>query len=410
MHTPPPDPQPEGGAASPTLPPGLRVAFITHYSELYGANLSLLNLIEGLGRYGVQAHVIAPEPGDLLTTLAQRGVPAAVLPFEWWVAPPRRSVQATATRLVRNIRRLRPIAAQIRRWGCDLVYSNSSVFAIGAMAAAELELPHVWHLREFGRRDYDLWPDFGLRLSRLGFRTADATIFVSQALKCAVLGRTTLTTAHVIYNGVAREADFDDRRRAAEALRARRQPCTFVLVGRFRESKGQAVAIRAFAKLSAQFPDARLLLVGGAGATGDQSYFDQCRALAAELGVADRTEFWGYIPDPERAFLAADAALMCSRNEAMGRVTAEAMSACRPVIGFDSGGTSELIDPDRTGLLYRGDADALAACMARYAAAPELARQHGEAGWHVARRRHSTEAYAAQIHDVLRGVQPAHGS
>src|SRR5207248_11424798 len=253
-----------------------------------GANLSLLNLVEGLGRYGVRAHVVAPEPGDLLGALAARGVPAAVLPFEWWVAPPRRSVRATAARLVRNVRRLRPIAAQIRQWGCDLVYSNSSVFAIGAMAAAELELPHVWHLREFGRRDYDLWPDFGLRLSRLGFRTADATIFVSHALKRAILGRTTLTTSHVIYNGVASEAAFDERRRAAEALRGRRQPFTFVLVGRFRESKGQAVALRAFAQLSAGFPDARLLLVGGAGATGDQDYFDRCRALAAELGVADR--------------------------------------------------------------------------------------------------------------------------
>jgi glycosyltransferase involved in cell wall biosynthesis len=128
------------------------------------------------------------------------------------------------------------------------------------------------------------------------------------------------------------------------------------------------------------------------------------------LAVTDRVEFWGYIPDPERAFLTADAALMCSRNEAMGRVTVEAMSACRPVIGFDSGGTSELIDQDRTGLLYRGDANALAECMARYVRAPELAHQHGEAGWRVARQRHSTETYAAQIFEVLRGVRRSTGN
>jgi glycosyltransferase involved in cell wall biosynthesis len=409
MHTPsPPDLTPEGGVAQAAPPPGLRVAFITHYAELYGANRSLLNLIEGLGRYGLRAQVICPDQGDLLAALASRGIPAAVLPFEWWVSP-RRTVLGAATRLLRNVRRLRPLAAQIGRWGCDLVYSNSSVFAIGAMAAAELGLPHVWHLREFGRRDYGLWPDFGARLSRLGFRTAEATISVSHALRRAVLGRTTLANAHVIYNGVAPEAAFDERRRAAESLRGRRQPVTFVLVGRFRESKGQAVAIRAFAKVAARSPAARLLLVGGAGQTGEQDYFERCRALAAELAVAGRIEFWGYIPDPERAFLEADVALMCSRNEAMGRVTAEAMSACRPVIGFDNGGTSELIDPERTGLLYRGGADALAACMARYVAAPELAWQHGEAGWHDARRRHSTEAYAAQIYEVLRGVRQVHG-
>jgi glycosyltransferase involved in cell wall biosynthesis len=385
-------------------PPAWRIAFITHYTELYGANLSLLNLIDGLGDLGVRAHVVCPEEGDLLAALGRRGVPAAVIPFEWWVST-RRSLQGTAARLVRNLRRLRPLADQITRWGGDLVYSNSSVFAVGAMAAAELELPHVWHLREFGRRDYDLWPDFGARLSRLGFRTADATICVSHALRRVLLGPRVPANSHVVYNGVARESEFDKRRQVAESHRGRRQPFTFVLVGRFRESKGQAVAIRAFAEVAARTPDVRLLLVGGAGGTGDQVYFDHCRSLPGELGVADRTEFWGYVPDPERAFLAADAALMCSRNEAMGRVTAEAMSACRPVIGFDNGGTSELIDDGRTGLLYRGGPDALAACMARYVAEPELAWEHGRAGWEVARRRHSTEAYVAQVGEVLRGLR-----
>jgi glycosyltransferase involved in cell wall biosynthesis len=380
-----------------------RIAFITHYTELYGANLSLLNLIDGLGRYGVQARVVCPDRGDLLDALARRGIPSAVLPFEWWVST-NRTPEAAATRVYRNVRNLRAITRQMANWGIDLVYSNSSVFSIGALAAAELGLPHVWHLREFGRRDYDLKPDFGSRMARLAFATADATVCVSHALKRAMLGDSTRANWHVIYNGVAPEAVFDERRRAAEASRGRSQPFTFVLVGRFRESKGQHVAIRAFAQLAVRHRDVRLFLVGGAGGTGDQGYFDRCRALVDELGVADRVEFWGYIPDPERAFLAADAALMCSRNEAMGRVTVEAMCACRPVIGYDSGGTSELIDADRTGLLYRGGSAALALCMARYVTDPELARRHAEAGWAVARHRHSTEVYAAQIHDVIRGV------
>jgi glycosyltransferase involved in cell wall biosynthesis len=404
----PPGPLAEAGAAQPASPPGPRVAFITHYAELYGANLSLLNLIEGLGRYGVRSHVISPERGDLLAELARRGVPAAVLPFEWWVSP-RRTVLGVASRLLRNVRCLRPLAAQLARWGCDVVYSNSSVFAVGAAAAAGLGLPHVWHLREFGQRDYGLLPDLGQHLSRQGFRTADVTVFVSHALRRAVLGQRPPANSHVVYNGVAPEAAFDERRRAAESLRGRRRPFTFVLVGRFRESKGQAVAIRAFARLTGRHPAVRLLLVGGAGQTGEQGYLDRCRDLAAELAVADRVEFWGYVPDPERAFLEADVALMCSRCEAMGRVTAEAMSACRPVIGFDGGGTTELIDPGRTGLLYRGGEEALAACMERYAAEPELAWQHGQAAWHVARRRHSMEAYAAQIREVLRGVRRSRG-
>jgi glycosyltransferase involved in cell wall biosynthesis len=386
-------------------PSGPRVAFLTHYAELYGANRSLLGLIDGLAVYGVRPHVILPEPGDLLDALAARAVPAAVLPIDWWVSTCRTPAGAAA-RLVGAVRHIRGLTAQIGRWGCDLVYSNSSVFAAGALAAAELNLPHVWHLREFGRRDYDLAPDLGTRFARLGFRSADAIVCVSHALSRALLGRRPPAHARVVYNGVATEAEFDARRQAAEAARGRRQPFTFALVGRFRPSKGQDVAIRAFARVAAGGPDVRLFLVGGAGGTGDQAYFDQCRDLAAELAVADRVEFWGYVPDPERAFLAADAALMCSRSEAMGRVTAEAMSCGRPVIGYAAGGTPELIADGTTGRLYQGGADELAAAIAAYAAAPELAREHGAAGWTAARRRFSVEAYVAQVHAVIRGVVP----
>jgi glycosyltransferase involved in cell wall biosynthesis len=384
----------------------MRIAFLTHYTELYGANLSLLNLIDGLAPHGISAHVIAPEGGDLLGALAARGVPTAVLPFEWCVSTNRTS-QAVAARVARNARHLRPLARQIAKWNANLVYSNSSVFNIGALAAVELNLPHVWHLREFGFRDYDLKPDFGPTMARLAFRTADAVVCVSHALSRALLGANPPAQSRVIYNGVASAATFDARRAAAETSANRVQPFTFVLVGRFRESKGQEVAIRAFARVAERHPNVRLLMVGGAGATGQSEYFDRCVAVARETGAAGKIEFWGYIPDPERAFLAADCALMCSRNEAMGRVTVEAMSAVRPVIGFDSGGTSELIAHDRTGQLYRGGPDALAECMARYATAPDLAKAHGEAAWTAARARHTTEVYAEQIRGVLAGVDTA---
>ncbi len=383
--------------------PTLRVTFVTHYAELYGANLSLLALIDGLRPLGVEARVFGPDAGDLIDALTARGVPAAVLPFEWWVST-KRTPEAVAGRAYRNLRHLRAITPQLREWGTDLVYSNASVFNIGAMAAADLGLPHVWHLREFGRQDYDLLPDLGRKMHRLGFLSADATVCVSHAIRRALLAGTERPSVHVVYNGVGSEAVFDARKHAADQLRGRTQPFTFVLVGRFRESKGQHIAIRAFATVAKRFPNSRLLMVGGAGGTGDQQYFDDCRALPGELGVADRVDFWGYIPDPERAFLAADCALMCSRSEAMGRVTPEAMSCARPVIGFDAAGTSELISHGQTGLLYRDGASGLAAAMAHYLTHPADAITHGEAGWSAARERHTTEGYAAQIHAVIRGV------
>ena len=100
----------------------------------------------------------------------------------------------------------------------------------------------------------------------------------------------------------------------------------------------------------------------------------------------------------------ADAVLMCSRNEAWGRVVAEAMATCRPVIGHDKGGVSELILNNRTGLLYTNGFEELADCMSAFVANPTWAKSLGENVWHVAREEYTIEKYASRIYDVLLSV------
>ena len=48
-----------------------------------------------------------------------------------------------------------------------------------------------------------------------------------------------------------------------------------------------------------------------------------------------------------------DLELVCSQNEAFGRVTVEAMMNMNPVIGADRGATKELIRDKYNGLLYK---------------------------------------------------------
>src|SRR4029079_1002455 len=127
-------------------------------------------------------------------------------------------------------------------------------------------------------------------------------------------------------------------------------------------------------------------------------------ALADELRVSEHVDFWGHVDDSYRAYLSADAALMCSKSEAMGRVTVEAMSASLPVIGYDNAGTSEIIQHERTGLLYRGGPEALAACMARFLDNRPWTLELGARAWEVARARFTTEAYAREVYSVFRAV------
>lgn len=80
---------------------------------------------------------------------------------------------------------------------------------MGWMLAAVTGRPHVWHIREFGDRDYELQPDFGAQLFRKGMVSAAARVTVSRAILAQLLPGRLASGAHVVYNGVAFRHDFD---------------------------------------------------------------------------------------------------------------------------------------------------------------------------------------------------------
>jgi glycosyltransferase involved in cell wall biosynthesis len=85
---------------------------------------------------------------------------------------------------------------------------------------------------------------------------------------------------------------------------------------------------------------------------GNQDYLDSLKSLATERGLTENVEFLGYISNPKEVMAQSDLFLMCSRNEAFGRVTVEAMSVGCPVVGANSGGTKEIISSNDCGRLY----------------------------------------------------------
>ena len=79
--------------------------------------------------------------------------------------------------------------------------------------------------------------------------------------------------------------------------------------------------------------------------------------------LSDKVEMLGYVNDPYAIHQKADAVLMCSKSEGMGRVTLEAMIFGNPVIGFNGGGTPELIEDGVDGFIYHTDENELAQKM-----------------------------------------------
>lgn len=127
-------------------------------------------------------------------------------------------------------------------------------------------------------------------------------------------------------------------------------------LGSFYGYEGLDVLLRAVPALAARRPEVRVLLVGG----GPQE--DRLKALARDLGIADRVVFTGRVPhDRVQGYYDLVDLLVFPRTSI--RLTElvtplkplEAMAMGKPVLASDVGGHRELIRDGRTGWLFRPD-------------------------------------------------------
>lgn len=131
----------------------------------------------------------------------------------------------------------------------------------------------------------------------------------------------------------------------------------------FSSRKNQAFLIRAMAQLP---PHVHLVLAG------QGALLEECKALAQELGIAERILFPGHI-DVGDWYAMADAAVSSSRSEGLPFNIMEAMYAGLPVVASMVKGHTDLLREGDSGLLYPyGDTDAFVHQVIRLLDAPAL--------------------------------------
>jgi len=125
-----------------------------------------------------------------------------------------------------------------------------------------------------------------------------------------------------------------------------------LFVGRIQALKGLDVAVQALAEID----DAVLWAVGGPSGADGPGELERVRALAADLGVADRLLILPPRPHHELVdyYRAADVCLVPSRTESFGLVALEAAACGTPVVAASVGGLRSIVSDGETGLLVRG--------------------------------------------------------
>jgi glycosyltransferase involved in cell wall biosynthesis len=201
----------------------------------------------------------------------------------------------------------------------------------------------------------------------VGYRLAHSIVGVSSGVVDNITYLSGLSPSQfdVIYNSVAPRPTPDATSlQKADDLWASRDGFRIVTVGSMKAQKNHPLLMHAFAKL--ENPNARLMFVGTGAGEGT------LRALAIELGVADRVIFAGFHADPTPFYMTADLFVLSSNYEGFGNVIVEALACGTPVVSTDCpSGPTEILEHGKYGSLVPvGDPDALAKAMEAALTAP----------------------------------------
>ena len=355
-----------------------------HASEEFGADAAVhADLMRFLDRDRFEVHVACTsgsgngesKPLRILRSIADLRVrPTQFLPKVdrrklWQAAPTLRAVPKDFWDLRRYVKanRIRIIHSTDR--------PRNAVYGVllGKLTGAK-SIVHV-HVK---------WSDAYSRAARWGVQEADAVFSISKYVTGTVVGMGRAPgDVYTVLNAIdpARWDPALDGASFREELGIPRDAPLLASVSRLFSWKGQRELLQAFALARSERPDLRLVIVGEDASGPGGSFVKELKQLAAQLEIAEQVTFTGGRSDVPRVMAACDVFTLPSFEEPFGLVFLEAMAMAKPVVAIDNGGTPEVVEHGRSGLLSPPwDVPALSANILSLVREPELRRRFGQHG------------------------------
>jgi L-malate glycosyltransferase len=341
--------------------------YISPGTDLGGGEVSLLTLISNLDRTQYTPIVCTYGQGRFAERVKKLDCPLHILSYGGILS------QLLFVFKLKNL---------IKSKRADLVHVNTLDIRAG-IATRLARVPLMGHLRVIFPTT---WVD------RAFVKIADTTIAVSNAVRDHFCKEenTPIDAFKTIYNAV-------DTQENAKGSDLREElglgPDTKIIgvVGRIDPWKGMETFVEAAAKLNETSPQTHFVIAGNPGPSEEeQAYNQHLKNRTTELQLTDTLHFLGYRSDALNVIKQFTALVVPSRilqtpegikTEGFGRVAAEGLAMHTPVIASCVGGLPEIIEHNKTGLLFtESDAEDLASQIKYLLDNPDLCHQISDAG------------------------------
>lgn len=302
-----------------------------------------------------------------------------------------------------DYRVVRRITEQIDATNADIVHTHdfrSNMF--GLLAARLRSKPvvttvHGWIANDIKGRLY-------VAADKTILRFFDRVITVSERTR-ELVERALIAPRKITVIPNALRLDHYVPDRCADSFRrelgVNRDTVLIANIGRFSPEKGQLEFLRAARELVSRIENVKFILIG---IGPDQ---EKLQRFVAENGLGAAVVFCGFRHDMISVYNSLDLVVQSSYTEGMPNVILEALLMEVPTIATDVGGTAEIIDHERTGVLIRpGSVAEIVEKVLAYCHQPAIYRDMAQQGRQLVCERYDhrrrVERLAALYEGLLR--------
>ncbi len=374
----------------------MKVLYVSHYSNFYGANKSLLQLILDLrDKYDVTPFVIVPNEGPFCEQLRDNDISFKIFRYYNWLNS-RSFLTGQIIRIVNKIF-FRIVFFSIKKQSFDIIHTNSSATSLGGYLSNKMKLPHLWHIREYGKEDCNL--NYYMAKSKVGKyfeKNASLIISISEDLKKYYSQYIDPNKIQVIYNGIKKKEDF------TKVLNTNK-PLNICFLGLIHENKNQLEVLKAldYIKREKNTSDFILNIVGSC----QDGYMDLLKTFIKKNNLEENVIFNGFVNDVDSFLKNIDLGVVSSKREAFGRVTIEFMINKIPVVACNTGANKEIINSKEVGYIYDfGKYKDLGDILYNFINDRDKIRIIGEKAYYRVINEFSSELNAKKVYDAYSNI------
>lgn len=344
----------------------MNILLICGSDHQYGSAKAAINLLKMQDIYEDIRFIVCTQTYGVINEIcSSNGILNYVVDYRYCVySPEKNPIFSLAKRIIKqiivyrhNTNAIKEIEKLIDMHSIDIIHTNMDRDLVGVALAEKFKIPHVMHLREYLKGHYNVKPLFSNQIKYIDNRT-QYFIAISQAVKnnWRQFG---LSVEKIvpIYDGV------DTENIVPHDFNIENEDLHVIMCGDISVLKGEDQLISAISLLDAKVK--KHIFVDFFGeAKKEKEYLLRLQKFVIEKNLEGNIHFCGYSDNIGKVLQNYEVGVVCSKNEGFGLATAEFMTAQLCPVVSDTGANVELVDNNRSGLIYKyNNISDLAKCL-----------------------------------------------